>query len=389
MRSKIKAKAKPKAPKAEKLAEWKPVASPTAAYTEAMRTFVHYSARTVNSSVATGVRVALADFYDAPFLAVSTLLQDSIRKDRVPVDYIRNANPDSTLLKQIDAARDPTRRARFTSVLLTEEAIIKGALPLLDEAGEYETQFIDARLRQVLLPTSESIADDKYVALTPLSAAGLSALAASRLAAAREQQTAPAKNTRYQNYAALGHGGASAQNVGLWAIAMNKALVFNAPAEEPAMRKAYAIFYKGLQLSAALVPQLNDYVYWHLEQVAKSNGVFAENLKTKVRRSLLLTAIAKRALAIGKEAESHQILMFSQDESIEHIELTHDAVVSIERQMIDPRRRNNSFNERFAQWIMRLVQLHAFKAPGTQNKVYLGMSDAEAGRLAGIIKGAW
>ena len=62
---------------------------------------------------------------------------------------------------------------------------------------------------------------------------------------------------------------------------------------------------------------------------------------------------------------------------------------NIERELIDSRLRIGAFSKRFARWIMRRVQGHRFKPPGLVDEVVLGMSDAEATRLACAIEGVW
>ena len=209
---------------------------------------------------------------------------------------------------------------------------------------------------------------------------------ARRIETDRERRNALGEKLRYQRYAVLGHGGGSTQNVGRWTNAMNKALVFDAPTEKPEMRKAFAIYYKGLQLRTSLVRELNAYVYWHHQQASANHGVVAENLRTTSERIALLGAIARRALVIGEEAKRHQFDVLVPDALAE---LTNSSVDSMERELIDSRLRIGAFGQRFARWIMRLVQTHQFELPGTVNKVVLGMSDTEAVRLAGVIEGDW
>ena len=166
----------------------------------------------------------------------------------MPVDYLQNAGRIATHHKKFGALHDPAQRARFVAVPADEEAAMAAALPLLLEGAEHGTHLVDARLRQVLLPTADGIDDKNYVALTPLNAAGLGELIGQRVEADIEQKNARDEKPQYRNRALLGYGGSNPQNVGRWVRAMGRAIVFDAPQEQPEMRKAYAIFFRGLQL---------------------------------------------------------------------------------------------------------------------------------------------
>ena len=371
---------KPKKAKVEKLQEWSPIASPEVAYTEAMRTSVHYSAKTVNSNAfGAGIRLAASDVYDGPYLAVSTLGPHT-----VPVDYLQNAGKTATHHKNIGAVRDPQQRARFASIPPEEEAIISAALPLLLDGAELGTHFVDARLRQVLFPTRDGIDDENYVALTPLNAAGLSELIGQRVEADIEQKKARDEKPQYRNRALLGYGGSNPQNVGRWVRAMGRAMVFNAPQEQPATRKAYAIFYKGLQLREQLKPQLDAYAQWRHKELLANQGRMNGGLASRTQETTLLNEIAKRALALGQAAEVHQLNHWALDPGVE---LTSHTLAQIEREIVDSRLRNSSFHQRFARWVTSLVKSHRFKPVNGTDDISVGLSDDDAARLSSVIEG--
>ena len=286
---------------AEKPQEWKREPLPEVAYTASIREAVHYSAKSVNSNAfAAGIRLASSDTFDAPYLTVS-----SIGPQQVPVDYLQNAGRIATHHKKFGALNDPAQRARFIAVPADEEAAMAAALPLLLERAEHGTHFVDARLRQVLLPTTDGIDDKDYVALTPLNAAGLSELIRQRVEADIEQKEARGEKPQYRSRALLGYGGSNPQNVGRWVRAMGRAMAFDAPTEEPAVRKAYAIFYKGLQLREQLKPQLDAYAQWRHKELVVNRGRMNGDLVSRSQEAALLKDIANRALALGRAAEAH------------------------------------------------------------------------------------
>ena len=260
---------------------------------------MHYSAKTVNSNAfAAGIRLASNDTLDAPYLTVS-----SIGPQQVPVDYLQNAGRIATHHKKFGALHDPAQRARFVAVPADEEAAMAAALPLLLEGAEHGTHLVDARLRQVLLPTADGIDDKNYVALTPLNAAGLGELIGQRVEADIEQKNARDEKPQYRNRALLGYGGSNPQNVGRWVRAMGRAIVFDAPQEQPEMRKAYAIFFRGLLLREQLKPQLGAYAQWRHKELVANQGRMNGDLASRTQEAALLIDIAKRALALGVAAD--------------------------------------------------------------------------------------
>jgi len=367
---------------AEKPQEWKPEASPEAAYTASIREAVHYSAKTVNSNVfAAGIRLASNDTLHAPYLTVS-----SVGPQQVPVDYLQNAGRIATHHKKFGALRDPTQRARFIAVPADEETAMAAALPLLLDRAEHGTHFVDARLRQVLLPTADGIDDKNYVALTPLNAAGLSELIGQRVEADIAQKKARDEKPQYRKRAILGYGGSNPQNVGRWVRAMGRAMVFDAPTEEPAVRKAYAIFYKGLQLREQLKPQLDAYAQWRHKELVVNRGRMNGDLASRSQEATLLTDIANRALALGRAAEAHQLQPknWALDPDVE---LTSDKLASIEREIVDTRLRDGTFNKRFALWVTGLVKSHLYRPLGEPDFISVGLSDDDAARLSTVIEG--
>lgn len=372
----------PKAKKsaAEKPQEWKREALPEVAYTASIREAVHYSAKTVNSNAfAAGIRLASDDTFDAPYLTVS-----SIGPQQVPVDYLQNAGRIATHHKKFGALRDLAQRARFIAVPADEEAAMAAALPLLLDRAEHGTHFVDARLRQVLLPTADGIDDDNYVALTPLNAAGLSELINQRVEADIEQKKARDEKPQYRNRALLGYGGSNPQNVGRWVRAMGRTMVFDAPQEQPAMRKAYAIFYKGLQLRDQLKPQLDAYAQWRHTLLLANQGRMNGDLASRTQEATLLSDIAKRALALGQVAEAHQLQHWALKPGDE---LTDNKLALIEREIVDTRLRDGTFHKRFVMWITGLVKGHRYQPPGESNLISVGLSDDDAARLSTTIEG--
>ena len=370
----------PRKVKAEKLQEWSPIATPETSYASAMRSSVHYSAKTVSSNAfGAGIRLASDDVYDRPYLAVST-----IGPQAVPVDYFQNAGNIATLHKNIGSVRDSKQRARFVSVPPEEEAIINAALPLLLGAAELNTHFVDARLRQVLMPTAEGICDENYVALTPLNSAGLNEVINQRIEADIEQHKSRGEKPQYRDRTQLSYGGSKPINASKWAPSMGRAMVFDAPQEQPSTRKAYAIYYKGLQLHEQLKPQLDAYAQWRHKALLINQGQMKGDLDSRTKEAELITTIATRALDLGQAAEAHQLEHWALDPGVE---LTGPTVGQIEREIVDPRLRDGSFHQRFALWVTSLVKNHRFKPANSLDEISMGMSSDDAARLSSVLKG--
>ena len=237
-----------------------------------------------------------------------------------------------------------------------------------------------------LLPTAEGIDDKDYVAVTPLNAAGLSELIRQRVAADIAQKKAREEKPQYRNRALLGYGGSNPQNVGRWVRSMGRAMMFDSPTEEPAMRKAYAIFYNGLQLREQLKPQLDAYAQWRHKELVVNRGRMNGDLVSRSQEAALLTDIANRALALGRAAEAHQLQPKNWALDPE-VELTRDKLASIEREIVDARLRDGTFHKRFALWVTGLVKGHRYRPPGESNFISVGLSDDDAARLSSVIEG--
>lgn len=360
-----------------KLVEWKSPASPAADYLDTLRASVHYSGKAINSNAAAvGVRLAASDRYDGPYVAVST-----VGSEKVPVDYIRGANPDSARMKQIEAITNPFVRALFVSVPAEDEAAIRAALPVIAQANARGTEYIDARLRQVLIPDGEGIADSDYVALTPLASAGFAELTHRRIDAMANRDATSPSVKQFRKFVTLGYGGANPQNVGRWMRGMGRALVFSAPSERPETKLAYAIAFGGMLPRKVLGRELDAFALWRFELRRRSEGVMPSTLETRAEEARLLQAVAHRAVEISMELRTRLARQFSENEWFG------ESVHPVEKALIDPRLRDASFARRFRFWILDLVKTHRFRAPGIDGEVSVGLGDDEAARLTTALDG--
>lgn len=361
-----------------KLEEWKRQANPGAAYAECAKALVHYSSKTVNSNAAAaGVRLAASDVYDGPYLAVST-----VGPAKVPVDYVRGANPDAALVKQIEAVRDPVQRARFFDVPAEEEEAIKVAISSMDTPSEYGLDWIDARLRQVLFPTKGTPEEEHYVAITPLNSAGLAELVRRRIEGEYTARDEAGKPRLYRATAQLGYGGSNPQNVGRWVRSMQRTLICLPPSNDPQVRRAWAIYFKGPGIATALRPLLDDYALWHHRLMGQYRGQMPGDLQHRQAEQELLTSVARRALALGAEFGTEQA------RHLEPGNLTDaDGDISIiERALVDKTLRDHQFKSQLAQWVAALISTHRYRAPGGGELHQTGISSDDAARLAGVIE---
>ena len=150
------------------------------------------------------------------------------------------------------------------------------------------------------------------------------------------------------------------------------------------MRKAYAIYYGGLQVKEQLKPQLDAYARWRHQLMATHRGQMPSDLEKRNTEATLLTAIAAAALAIGRAGEMHQRQHWALDDDAA---LTSDEVPTIERELCDQRLRDGRFPHRLGLWCAQLVRDHVYLMPGNQDLHAVGLSDDAVAQLSSLIEG--
>jgi hypothetical protein len=285
---------------------------------------VHFASKPINSNAGSiGVRLGPRDRLDLPAIAARTLLP-------VPLDYaaFENGRP-ATVVKQLKAAEraeEPTQE-QIDLLRLAEEAE--------QTPHEVGTAAISPRLRQILIER-----DGETLALVPLACPGLADLIAARA------ETVTPRPRR----ATLPLGGANPQNVCGRSDGLRRPLVYDAPRENPDLRRAFAIHHAGITLD----PNLAPYAEFHAE--AKTWTAAA-----KQRERELLAALLAPIL---RRAERARTLLTACADTLGG-NLLAPTVDPVIRGLIDPESRRQRWRRRFGVRIARLIA-DRVKCDGTE-----------------------
>lgn len=277
----------PRKPAAPKKKVWKAFSTDT--YEAALRTSVHFSAKTVNSNTpAFGVRLGTHDRIDLPYVGVSTT------RTPTPVDYAKQVGAVATVMAQASAVLDE-RLHDYEAPLAEDVAAIRTAAGLLETHYETASTSVGVRLRQIIVQDAEG----QDIVLTPLQSAGFSELVNRRL----EEEYARSDGTAYRKRGVLGIGGANPQNVARYARAMQRPLWFRAPTEQADMRKAYALHYQGLRVEFPK-DRLMDYYHWRRALVEAHGGVMPSGLHEREHEKQQLQFLVGTVMARADEARA-------------------------------------------------------------------------------------
>lgn len=260
----------------KKLKIWKPLAQ--GAYAQQTHELVTHSIKGVNTNATScGVRVIPQPRADFPYACVR------FSNMQVELDYIKNSTSPfsaSVAAEQIAAALKP-EQSGFVDVSDEEVALIRRSIaPLLEKAETNTPEFVSPRAKQILF--SDGKGGD--ISLTPLHSGGFSArlhtMADASLAARAQKAIAagkPAIRIPFESVT-IKVGGDKLQNAGRARLvgAMQRAYLFRVPALDPALRRAFAIYHKGVSL-CPIMAEIKRYGLWLLEKRDK-NGVLNRSL---------------------------------------------------------------------------------------------------------------
>jgi hypothetical protein len=244
-------------------------ALPDEAFTESWEEGVHFSFRYVNSQFGGGVRLAAAAPLDLPYLCVQT-----IGAQNVEIDYCSSHNA----MRQIKAIELGKLEETYHGAPSTSIAHIEWLLAQDLTHAEVRCDELPIRLRQIIVQK----ASGEDIVLTPLSSAGLFKTILDRLyprkdeqqedaeedvesvspnALQSEEMKAPAKRGVRRSF--LNIGGSNRVNVGLMHLvsAVRRPVWFSAPRENNEIRRAYALYFQGVNLRVSGVA-LRDFAAW-------------------------------------------------------------------------------------------------------------------------------
>lgn len=334
-------------PKQTKLKQkvWKPL-TPQAVRMR-LSTAVHFSSKPVNTNArASGVRIAGDAQLNVPLVSfITTAL------NRRTVDYQDGAVAGS-MLSQCAAVVEGTVEADYKDTPAEQIALIQGLATTLDEKAEVGTGTIDARLRQVLFPDASS--PTGYVALTPLHSSVFSAHLRKTLQAETDRRAAQGDRAR-RSQTLIMVGGSKAQNVGRIGLvgAMQRALVFDAPRENPQLRAAYALFHKGVPVRSLVHRKtLTELATWR-EQQRNQQGRIVSSTSVRADERELLARLARDAM-VALEAKRAVLAPFVQDLG----GWASQDLDDFDRALLDKAARSRDWPREMAARLLRIVESH-------------------------------
>ena len=232
-----------------------------------------------------------------PYISVSTL--GSLT---VPLDFsglTGNLKAAGQLLSTLEGTQDML----YAGVTPESHEVAESFRESCEAFSSNGAEVVDARLRQVLLPSQGD-----YVAITPLHSAGLSMLINAAVKREKEKGLEAKQQYGYRKPALFPVGGSKPQNVGLRTRELGRPLVFRAPVQHQATRLAYAYHFKGISLVPPR-PLIAAYRIWLHTQRQASRGPDGEvkfgitgTHATRGEESDFITKMVEAVLARAKNA---------------------------------------------------------------------------------------
>ena len=316
-------------------------------YAETIDNLVTFSHKTTNSNIpAGGVRLAAEQALRLPYVSARTLLAAGETPD---LDYIANSGKIATAVKQLRQLQDgkstaPADEGRHLLAKLADGA---------QRGREIGTERVSLRARQVLLPRP----DGSYVAITPLSAGGVSRSIRSAARAHNDTLRNPGETdtSKLQRIpsAVLGLGGANPQNVGSLVREMQRPLVFFPPTENRQVKFALAQHFQGIPIRVPR-PLLLDFRDWCRAARARNGGLIPTDMRTRDEESAHVRQIVVAVLAQGERARQRL------QEHVDMLPNGGSPLVSINadpiaRGLVDPDLRDRDWPRAFATRLAGLI----------------------------------
>lgn len=267
-------------------------AMPTDAYVACLPGLGHLFSKPVNTNAAPVCIRMNVPASQLPYVSVSTLGSHS-----VPLEF-SGISGQLKAAGQLLAVLEGSQDTLYFGVDAESKDIAESLRADCEAVSSSGTGQVDARLRQVLIP----IADDNYVAITPLHSAGLSMLI--NMAVKHEKETGLENGIKYgyRKPAIVPVGGSNPQNVGLRTRELGRPLVFNAPAQHQPTRLAYAYHFSGISLVPP-VPMIAAYRVWlhkqkkyRKDEEGNIQSAITGQLDTRNEEATFIAAMAKAVL---------------------------------------------------------------------------------------------
>ena len=284
--------------------KWKSYTPKT--YQDETECLVHFNSKTVNSNASlVGIRLGADAAVDLPYISLRTLLGSGLS---FPLDYAEGGASKAGIVKQINQVlADSPDAAGATAE--ERKAIVAGVNAANASGYSTGTEYVDHRLRQVLVPKKD--APGGYVSMTPITASSICPLFFTKEhglvprhnEAAKAEPEGPRRKLRQAQF---GIGGSNPQNIGSLVRSMQRPLMVAAPGASASTRDAFSLYHKGLPLNVH-TPELfrqavQQYVHFRESMLNPHSDDAAITLKEREQEEALITAIAQAVLDMAADA---------------------------------------------------------------------------------------
>ncbi len=313
--------------------DWKPY--PPQKYREETESLVHFTAKVVNSNaIPVGVRLGPDDALDMPYVSLRTLLGSGLS---FPLDYAKGGAGKAGIVKQINWVLAEAPKAKDAGAD-EKKAIVEGIAAANASGYSIGTDFVDHRLRQLLIPKKN--APGGYVSMTPITASSIcplffdheQGLVPLHNNAAREEPDGPRRKLRQAQF---GIGGSNPQNVGSLVRSMQRPLMVSAPGASASTREAFALYHKGLSLDVHAPGPFRDavqmYAAFRDEALQAEPDESTITLREREREEELVAAIGRAVLDMAAEAQellAQHAHLLPEDELLPALDPPRHALVS-------------------------------------------------------------
>lgn len=307
-------------------------------YEEAIEEMVHHSFKLTHSAITGGgVRVSAEAGVKLPYISVRTLIGHG---HEVLTDHYGKGPKSINIHQQINAvAVNLAENAPASDV-----ALIKKLLVAANQKNYVKSNGISPRLRQILLPTNEG-----YLAVSPLSCAGIGVLIANQLTQFTKRVNAQDEDKSHQDRplrkikrASLPLGGSKPFNVGNLVYKITSPILGGFPTANNTLRHALSLFHSG-QKSLSFPPGLvGEYLSWR----NALSGATSHNQDARDTHAKYLQRFVRHWQGLG--ADARDLLIEHRQALPDQTSLTSSSLGLFERGLIDPQERNAEWNYQFA-----------------------------------------
>ena len=336
--------------------DWQPF--PPETYRAEIARGVHFSIKGINTNAAScGVRLAVGSGRRLPYVSLARAIADG---HRFPLDYTANRGPVAKVFKQAANIAGWESALPHPDAPHEEQVAIKGAVEeacATDYVEEDTTKPISPRARQLLVPDGNG----GYVSLIPLAAPVFAGHLKDRWEAYKEslpKDSAALRRAKRVQFAFMGFGGANPQNAGRLIRQMRTPFMFKGPTEDPVIRRAYALHFRGASLR---LPQdkMDDYRDWR-RSLMKAGRV-STSLRLRQEEARQVKAIGRMLLERGRRA--HALLQRYRD-SLPILMDANTLVASeadpVARGLADPAWRGREWPRHFAEKVAHHIGHYLF-----------------------------